>query len=552
MAWFEDALVIEGPLAHTALLLDGGWDRAQDRRALLQLVMSCAREDAALRLRFARLLLWMKATDVTLVDYPNWSAFCEEHSIWKRSRQRDYERLAEGGLDLIRKLWVRGAIPATWATRATKELAPDASTYDQALWFEKISHDPVHPRHRSRLVEVAGKNARIVEEACEGAKIFIGWSAPLAKIHDYVIDCWEKQLTSDQILEAARAVPPRPARLDQPPPQWESDPTQDFVGDWIEPRNQEHCMELMAGLRRRIEQRKIFLGAGYARIKEDKLWRRTHFRSLEQFCVEGLGLDQRTLERYADEARTVLGSPEARKAIENGLDVDRALFAVERAWGGESIDAWLDLVRRMDCPEMERARELQERIDHAYARQVEMAKQVESIIATAKSTGIGAAADEAARVGGDAAATAEHLLLTRDPTRIGTVRVALRDSVYRGPSAPPSAALLIPPKLLPAARWFVETVQIPKEYGVRATVVHDCYCCQNPRCRRITIRVHTHHIDPQELGGSDDPWNLIALCPSCHLRGIHSDRMRLVRIGDWLVWSWPGGGVALMWSPMEV
>jgi 5-methylcytosine-specific restriction endonuclease McrA len=94
-------------------------------------------------------------------------------------------------------------------------------------------------------------------------------------------------------------------------------------------------------------------------------------------------------------------------------------------------------------------------------------------------------------------------------------------------------------------------VKIPEEYGIRATVVHDCYCCQNPRCRRITIRVHTHHIDPRFFGGGDQPWNLIALCPSCHLRGIHSDRMRLVRIGDWLVWSWPGGGVALTWSPVE-
>ncbi len=111
--------------------------------------------------------------------------------------------------------------------------------------------------------------------------------------------------------------------------------------------------------------------------------------------------------------------------------------------------------------------------------------------------------------------------------------------------------MLIPPELLPAAKWFVETVELPKESGIRETVVHDCYCCQNPRCRIVTIRLHAHHIIPREIGGTDDPWNLIGLCPSCHLRGIHSARMRLIRIGDWLVWTWPDGGVAITHSPVE-
>jgi hypothetical protein len=110
--------------------------------------------------------------------------------------------------------------------------------------------------------------------------------------------------------------------------------------------------------------------------------------------------------------------------------------------------------------------------------------------------------------------------------------------------------MFVPPALIEAAKWFAENVKLPTEHGTREMVVHDCYCCQNPRCRKITIRVHSHHIWFQEHGGPDDDWNLIALCPSCHLRGIHSARMRLVRIGDWLVWTYGDGGVAIVYSPM--
>jgi hypothetical protein len=62
--------------------------------------------------------------------------------------------------------------------------------------------------------------------------------------------------------------------------------------------------------------------------------------------------------------------------------------------------------------------------------------------------------------------------------------------------------------------------------------------------------VHPHHIDPRWNHGPDDPWNIVTLCPACHLRGIHSGRMWVERVGDWLVWSWPDGSSAIMHSPV--
>ncbi len=191
-------------------------------------------------------------------------------------------------------------------------------------------------------------------------------------------------------------------------------------------------------VRRRIERRRMLLGMAYSHIQEHELWRAgTHYSSLAQFCADRLDLDQRTLQRYAREGRSLIGEPEARRAIETGMTVDRALFAVERAWLGPSIDSWLDLAGRLDRVEMKRAEELEGRVDAAYVPAVGMAKQVEVIVASETATGIGATSIEE---GGEAAAIAEHVLATRGATPIGTIRVALRgdpngDRVGRRPRA---------------------------------------------------------------------------------------------------------------------
>ena len=70
------------------------------------------------------------------------------------------------------------------------------------------------------------------------------------------------------------------------------------------------------------------------------------------------------------------------------------------------------------------------------------------------------------------------------------------------------------------------------------------------------MRVHSHHLHERQHGGGDEPWNVITLCPSCHLRGIHSGNMAVVRIGDWLVWTWTSaaggrGGIVIMDSPVD-
>ena len=62
-------------------------------------------------------------------------------------------------------------------------------------------------------------------------------------------------------------------------------------------------------------------------------------------------------------------------------------------------------------------------------------------------------------------------------------------------------------RLLEAARWFLDTVQIPGQHGCGKAKVRQGWMCQNPECRRVSLRNQAHHIWHREHGGGDDPDN---------------------------------------------
>ena len=51
---------------------------------------------------------------------------------------------------------------------------------------------------------------------------------------------------------------------------------------------------------------------------------------------------------------------------------------------------------------------------------------------------------------------------------------------------------------------------------VRSLVLHECgYKCANPSCRMV-LTLEIHHLEQVADGGSDEPTNLLPLCPNCH------------------------------------
>ena len=63
-------------------------------------------------------------------------------------------------------------------------------------------------------------------------------------------------------------------------------------------------------------------------------------------------------------------------------------------------------------------------------------------------------------------------------------------------------------------------------------VLHEAgYKCANPACRHI-ITLDIHHLEYVSNGGSDDPENLLPLCPNCHALH-HAKKIPITSLRAW-------------------
>ena len=548
-------VVRDTPLAKLALMVDVDWGElsAARVRGLLDVAGAIAREEAALKLREARILAWIKHQDVVPTGFPNWPAFLKERSPWRGSRSADYLRLAESQLYLIIDAASQRLISLPLATRAARDLEPKASEEEQADWLMQVS-ETQPARRRVRLATVSGGAWEAIQKGRAVSKYLVGWAAPQSRIDDFTIECFEEKRSSEDIIEAARQVPPRPPRLDEPVPVWKQDPTDSLLGPWVDPRDLDDAMARLDDVDALLEARRLLLGLAYVSIKDHELWKTAGCKSLAELCRR-FDVDQRTFERYAQEGRNHILWPEARRAVEAGLSIDRSNFATSRAVG-DSIHYWLDLAKRLGRAELARAAELENEYGcnllDEYAPALEKARSDEF---DARANEAEARANERAvhaEVSADVADVADAPDIEpgrAESTRIGMVLVALRDDKNRKSKRPAPSYALVRPELLEASEWLLATVKLPHPVGIRKTAARDCYTCQNPRCRRTTLGCHVHHIIRRRFGGTDDPRNLVSLCRACHLRGIHSDWLWVIRDGDFLVWTWADGTTVYMVSP---
>ena len=593
MAAFEDGahddpkMRLEGPLAKLALMVEDDWWRdtkKADPRVpeFIGILKIVAGHEQAIKMRAGRILAWIKPKDLSPLNVPSWTAFVEEYSPWEASTTREYVRLADTPLEIVREAAVAKMIDLKAAGKALKELAEDASPEDQLAFVEKLAGARQERWPRSFLDVISGDEVRRVMAGRDLGQVLIGWPAPVSAIDDFLIDCHERKLTNEQILEEAKKAPPKPERLKKPVPDWSNDPTEPLLGPWVEPTDLHDAVRMLRGLEWLLDKREVLLAMGYYLIKYWALW--TEFpecENLEQFCIAHLGLGQRSFERYARRGLDHFQYPLVREAMEKGLTGDRADFVLDRVYcsSDEHVREWIELVRRLGRTEMGRAARGDRDVDlrKEYAPALAMAKEVEAIVKVAKEQGMGAAADratqtggdseaaddeptgtggdeptgtggdESTEIGGDAARIARHVLAQG---ATGDIKIAIRDDINRRFPLPAPDYMMVRPKLLAAVDYVLATVVLPPNKGPRKIVEHDCQICQNPRCRRPTMRLQDHHIDEQRYGVDHRLLNQLGLCPGCHGRGIHSNWMRVVRIGDWLVWTYEDGEVVIMHSPV--
>ena len=149
MAAFEDGssacddprLRLDGPVAKLALLVERDWGSFEwtpdsDVLELVGLMNAVATQEQAIKLRAARILAWMKSKDPSPLNVPSWTALVEEYSPWSASTTREYLRLAESPLEIVREAAVTKMIDLAAAGRAVKTLPPDASPEEQLAFVE--------------------------------------------------------------------------------------------------------------------------------------------------------------------------------------------------------------------------------------------------------------------------------------------------------------------------------------------------------------------------------------------------------------------------------
>ncbi|HYG69033.1 MAG TPA: HNH endonuclease signature motif containing protein, partial [Anaeromyxobacteraceae bacterium] len=129
---------------------------------------------------------------------------------------------------------------------------------------------------------------------------------------------------------------------------------------------------------------------------------------------------------------------------------------------------------------------------------------------------------------------AAKILRTRVPTRIAVVLAA----AFRAVRAVEGRLLDDGRCLVVLAKHFLEVWKpLVRTAKTRSQKIRerDLGRCQAPGCSRWAV--HAHHIIPRSQGGTDDPWNLVALCGCHHLRGIHGGWIRVRgRAPGALVW----------------
>jgi len=369
----------------------------------------------------------------------------------------------------------------------------------QADW---LMHRTLPERAPPRgLTEVGGDDAVAVRDARRMAQICLGGARTARDVDDYLVACWRDRVPAEQILARAHERPERPVLT---PCSWE------WRGE-AEPASLGEGMARLDALQQTLRGLTPAVARAWALLVDDGTWAE-RYDSVEDCASEVLGLSLRQSQRLARLGRTLVHYPEIDRAVREGLPVGAAELLGRHGPSANTLERWIALARGVGPTQLARA-VAEARWD---ARPTLEAHAAVARIAAATSPG---------------------------------ARVALAQ-----PEPPVTReALRCVPELVPAARWWVETVRLPTPRGFAAVKTRDGYRCRNPECGRVSIRNEAHHIVFRSEGGTDCPdTNGITVCRPCHLRLVHAGRLTVERleVGEAVLrWTWSDGRSVIERAP---
>jgi hypothetical protein len=233
------------------------------------------------------------------------------------------------------------------------------------------------------------------------------------------------------------------------------------------------------------------------------LWRDMQFASFGHYCVERLGMAERTVAQRISLERKLYDLPALRGALKAGRISYEKARLVARVADASSVEGWIERARRAPCL--------------ALRRELEAA--------------------------GEAQMCARGALVLRVPATVaGLVEAAFR-------AARAQRWLTDGECVERIAAHFVETWTVKRRNTVqRRVMARDGGRCQVPGCSRAAA--HAHHVLFRSLGGNDEATNLVGLCAAHHLHGVHLGWVRVHgRAPQGLTWQL---GVRAARAPLDV
>jgi len=534
--------------------------RVEDVR---RIAIALARASASIDLRLARVCCFIQQQDLRGLGYSSFGAFIREELDWQPSWQRQLARLLRSDLDAVKRAVIASIIPLTAAVHAPGQVGVDG----QQAWLQAvIAGEPgAGPPRRGPEDDVdvlAGDDAATVRRARRLARLLLGRPVPASVADEQMLDWFKRGALPAELLDAARQAPPPP---DLSPASWPADPDDPatvLLGPWRDPRDLDDALDIARRLLAARRRRRGVLGRLLDQVKDCWLFLDWGHERFDDWVRAELDLSPRSAHRLRRAGRTLLWYPEIAAAVDRGLSVERAQALGRLVDTAAQAREWLVIVEHLPAAELQQAaRDWQDA--HArrrhYARLLPDAPAlVEQAIAQRQ-----ARLDAAARALPESGASASGLAgwapgaprlgpeLIHDDTGTHLDEAAIGvASPLPAPDASPGDDrverwLFAAPGVLDAARWLLDTVKPPPQRGCGRVKEHQGYTCQNPECRRRSLRNHVHHDQPRSLGGTDADDNLRCLCPSCHLRLVHGGFMAIERVGDAHVYLYPGRAVVV-------
>ncbi len=530
-----------------------GDPRIKEVRAL---TVGLARSSAALDLRLARVCCIIQQHDLRTLGYGSFTAFVSERMCWQPSWQRQLARLLRSDLDLVKQAVNVGLVTLTAAVQAPGRVPPAG----QAAWIRAVvsgqSADLASRNARHGDIDVLdGDDAATVRRARRLARLLLGRAVPDHIADQQILDWFHSGQAPTQILDDARA--PRPAPDLSPPsmPDGLGDQATPVVGPWEEPRDLDHALEIADRLMAIRRVRQAVLGRLLDQIKDCWLFLDWGHDRFTDFVRADLDMSVRTAQRLRKKGRTLLWYPQIAAALDRGLTLARVEALGRLADTAVQARQWLAVADRVPLGDLRRMAADPADAHHKVKALRRLADDAPDLVERAlqqRQARLDALA--ATETGGSATGLAGW---TPDAPRLGpprvgdgpdapldhsAIRITLRPDAPPKPTDGPERCIIVPTGLLDAARWLLDHVQPAPRKG---TARHADHTCENPECRRRTIKIHVHHITPRSLGGSDDPDNLCCLCPNCHLRLVHGGFMAIERVDDVDVFLYPQRAVVV-------